>query len=90
MPLRFSRRFRLGPLRLNASKTGLSWSIGRRGAWLTTGHGRQRVSVGLPNSGIGWYRQRPLPRPTSTPATFLRSLALIFIVLAVASALLWH
>jgi hypothetical protein len=68
MPLRFLRRFRAGPLRLNVSKSGISGSIGGKGAWYTTGHGRERVSVGIPGSGIGWYRQRRLPQ-MAAPAT---------------------
>jgi hypothetical protein len=33
MPLRFYRRFRAGPLRVNLSKHRDSWSVGGRGAW---------------------------------------------------------
>ena len=92
MPIKFYRRFRAGPIRLNVSKGGISYSVGGRGAWLTTGHGRQRVSVGIPGTGLGWYRQRRLPQSSasSTPASVLRSLALIFVELAVAALLIWH
>jgi hypothetical protein len=58
MPLRFYRRFRARPFRMNLSKAGVSYSVGRKGAWLTMGHDRVRASVGLPGSGIGWYSQR--------------------------------
>jgi hypothetical protein len=37
MPLRFYRRFRAGPFRLNFSKSGMSYSFGGRHAWLTFG-----------------------------------------------------
>jgi hypothetical protein len=62
MPLRFYRRFRAGPFRLNVSKSGASYSVGRKGAWLTMGHDRVRASAGLPGTGLGWYEQR---RPTA-------------------------
>jgi Protein of unknown function (DUF4236) len=59
MPLRFYRRIRLFPgARLNLSKRGASVSVGRRGAWLTMGHGRMRESVGIPGTGLSWYEQQ--------------------------------
>jgi hypothetical protein len=69
MPLRFYRRFRTGPFRMNVSKRGVSYSVGGRGAWLTLGRGRVRTSVGIPGTGVYLYQQRRLPRPTSTPAS---------------------
>jgi hypothetical protein len=58
MPLRFYRRFRAGPLRVNLSKHRVSWSVGGRGAWVTFGDGRVRTSLGIPGTGLGWYEQR--------------------------------
>jgi Protein of unknown function (DUF4236) len=55
MGFRFHRRLRLFPgVRLNFSKSGVSTSIGRRGAWLTLGKRRARVTVGLPGSGLSY------------------------------------
>ncbi|MFZ3226031.1 MAG: DUF4236 domain-containing protein [Xanthobacteraceae bacterium] len=93
MPLRFYRRFRAGPFRMNLSKSGVSWSVGHKGAWLTTGHGRQRVSIGIPGTGLGWYEQRRLPRSTSAPAPMLSivsTLAIVAVLAGVALAILWH
>jgi hypothetical protein len=60
MPLRFYRRVSLIPgLRLNASRGGLSLSIGHRGAWRTIGPRGQRVSVGLPGTGLFWTEHIP-------------------------------
>ena len=76
---------------MNLSKRGASMSVGGRGAWLTTGNGSQRVTIGIPGTGLQWYRQRRLESSTpSSPASVLRSLALIFVVLAVAALLIWH
>jgi hypothetical protein len=64
MPLRFYRRVSLIPgLRLNASRGGLSLSIGHRGGLYTLGpHGRRRVTLGLPGSGLFWTEQIPPAR----------------------------
>ena len=64
MSLRLYRRVSLIPgLRLNASRAGLSLSIGHRDAWLTFGsHGRRRATFGLPGSGLFWTETDP-PSP---------------------------
>lgn len=61
MPLRFYRRFRAGPLRVNLSKHRVSWRLGGRGAWVTFGDGRVRTSI--PGAGLSWYEQRQLTTP---------------------------
>ena len=51
--LRLWRRKRILPgVTLNLSKSGLSTSIGVRGAHYTIGHGRRRTTVGLPGTGL--------------------------------------
>jgi len=62
MPLRFCRRFRAGPLRVNLSKHRISWSLGGRGAWVTFGDGHVRSNLSIP-AGLGWYEQRQLTTP---------------------------
>lgn len=54
MGFRFYRRIRIFPgLRMNLSKSGISTSIGGRGAWLTFRPGHKvRSTVGLPGSGL--------------------------------------
>jgi hypothetical protein len=37
MPLRFYRRFKAGPFRINVGKRGVSYSVGGRGFWYTVG-----------------------------------------------------
>jgi hypothetical protein len=57
--LRFRRRISIGPgLRINVSKSGLSTSVGTRGAWLTIGHGKARETVGLPGSGLSYTQEQ--------------------------------
>jgi len=55
MGLRFRRTVRLFPgVRLNFSGSGISTSIGGRGAHVTYGHGHVRTTVGLPVTGISY------------------------------------
>lgn len=58
MGFRFRRSFRVFPgLRLNLSKSGVSTSIGDRGAWFTVGPRGTRATVGLPGSGLSYTEQ---------------------------------
>ena len=80
MGFRFSRRIRILPgLRLNLSKSGVSASVGRRGAWLTFGKRGTRATVGLPGTGLSYtttaasHRSAldtavPRPEPAAEPA----------------------
>lgn len=53
MGWRFQKRIRILPgVTLNLSRTGISTSVGARGARMTFGHGQTRVTVGLPGTGI--------------------------------------
>ena len=82
MGFRFRRRVKLFPgVRLNASKSGLSMSLGTRGAWYTIrSKGRRRVTVGLPGTGISYtqashvHREKARePTPEETAAQYKRS-----------------
>lgn len=70
MGLRFQRRVRLFPgVRVNFSRSGVSTSIGVRGASMTFGPQGAYANVGLPGSGLS-YRTRVSPpaRPSPRPA----------------------
>ncbi len=55
MGLRFHRSFRVFPgARLNVSRSGVSTSFGRRGAWFTIGPRGTRATMGLPGSGLSY------------------------------------
>jgi hypothetical protein len=55
MGFRFHRSIRLFPgVRLNLSKSGVSTSIGRPGAWFTFGPRGTRTTVGLPGTGLSY------------------------------------
>ena len=53
MAFRFQKRIKLFPgITVNVSKSGLSTSVGTRGARVTMGHGKRRTTVGLPGTGL--------------------------------------
>lgn len=55
MAIRFRRSIKIAPgVRLNISKSGVSTSIGGRGARVTMGHGKTRTTVGVPGTGLSW------------------------------------
>jgi Protein of unknown function (DUF4236) len=86
MPLCLYRRVSLIPgLRLNASRGGLSLSIGHRGLWYSVGHRGQRVTIGLPHTGIWWIETIP---PARAPHAGHR-LAFVLVVIAALSAVYW-
>jgi len=61
MGVRFYRRFSVLPgVRLNVSKANVSVSLGRRGLNITKGTSGERLSLGIPGTGLSWTRQRRL------------------------------
>jgi hypothetical protein len=72
MGFRFQRRIRVLPgLRLNVSKSGVSASVGGRGAWFTLGPRGSRATVGMPGTGISYTHQlKARPSPIGTMALY--------------------
>jgi hypothetical protein len=72
MGFRFRRSTRLGPLRFNFSKSGLSSiSVGGRGASFNipvARSGGARTTVGVPGTGLSWREQHAQDRPAVIPA----------------------
>ena len=53
MAFRFQRRIKLfNGLSINFSKSGISTSVGVKGARMTFGHGKTRTTIGLPGTGL--------------------------------------
>lgn len=88
MGLRFNWRPRLGPFRLNFSKTGVSASIGTRGAWYTIGRRGQRATVGLPGSGLSYTATTPWRKAASNPGEAAARHAAYVTILVVAAGML--
>jgi hypothetical protein len=72
MGFRFRRSTRLGPLRFNFSKGGLSSiSVGGRGASFNipvARSGGARTTVGVPGTGLSWSVEHTPDRPAVIPA----------------------
>lgn len=63
MGFRFSRSLRVFPgVRLNFSRSGISTSVGVRGATVTVGPRGSHVNLGLPGTGLSF--QQPLAPPS--------------------------
>jgi hypothetical protein len=68
--LRFNRRIKLLPgVTLNLSKKGISTSLGPHGAKITVGHGKTRMTAGLPGTGLSHttiIKNKPAQQQLST------------------------
>jgi hypothetical protein len=68
MGFRFRRTVRVLPgVRLNFSKSGVSTSLGVRGAHVTLGHGQIRQTFGIPGTGLSYSTSSRLPSRQPTP-----------------------
>jgi hypothetical protein len=69
MGFRFFRRIKIVPgVTLNVSKSGVSTSLGGKGAHVTIGHGRTRSTVGIPGTGMSYTDvTHPQARSESQP-----------------------
>jgi len=62
MSFRFQRRIKILPgLRLNVSKTGISWTAGTRGVSVTARDGKLTGNVGIPGTGLSHSKRLDLP-----------------------------
>src|SRR5437867_9778940 len=76
MGFRFRRSIKLFPgIRVNLSKSGVSTSIGTRGATVNIRGDRVRETVGIPGTGVSYSEQQRLERGGG-------SRALVWIVIA--------
>jgi hypothetical protein len=78
MAFRFRRSIKLMPgFRLNFSNSGLSLSVGTRGAWVTFGKKGTRTTVGVPGTGLSYSHLEPHHRShhKAGPATPAPTLA---------------
>ncbi len=101
MGFRFRRSLRIAPgLRINLSRSGVSTSIGRRGAWFTFGPRGTRETIGVPGSGV-YYTAQQQPHPEQAPhlqqpasvsprgGSLMLGLIILALLLLVAASFLW-
>lgn len=92
MGFRFRRTIRIAPgIRVNLSRSGVSTSVGVRGAHVTVGHGRVRESVGLPGTGFSYTTTQSARPPWRIGRVLFWLFAIIFMLPFVigAVAALW-
>lgn len=102
MGFRFHRRIKLFPGgRLNLSRSGISTSIGSRGAWFTFGKRGTRATVGLPGSGLSYAHVTPRVSADHGQSGATEGLAIpngkawrgylwLALLIAVMSAIIWQ
>ena len=102
MALRFHRRIKLFPgLRLNLSRSGISTSIGTRGAWFTFGRRGTRATLGLPGTGLSYTHVTPrgsadhgqngaIERPQLSKGKAWRGYLWLALLVAVVLAIVWQ
>ncbi len=86
MGTRFQRRIKIFPgITLNLSKSGISTSLGARGARMTFGNGKTRTTVGLPGTGLSHTtinnKTDPSPTSSSAPSRNFMLLGYIFVII---------
>ena len=96
MGLRIIKRIHLTKgLTLNLSKTGVSYSVGTRGAHINIKGDKLTESVGIPNTGISYRKQvnishkDPVPAISYPPASKEVGHHIIAIVVCLALFVLW-
>jgi hypothetical protein len=82
MGFRFFRRIKIIPgVTLNVSKSGVSTSLGVKGAHVTLGNGKERATVGIPGTGMSYTEVTSAKRSSSTGGLII----LLLIVVALAA-----
>ena len=77
MGLKFRKSIKMGPVRVNLSKSGVSTSVGAKGARVSlSSKGKARATVGIPGTGIsyskslGGKKKSSTTKKTSTQSSF--------------------
>ncbi len=91
MPLRFRRTIKIIPgVRLNVTKSGVSTTIGPRGARTTISSRRVTNTVDIPGSGLSYSTSSSVRPATAVPARRSRGLMVCLgLVLLTSSAMLY-
>lgn len=82
MGFRFRKSFGRGPFRVTVSKSGISTSVGVRGARITKGPRGTHATVGLPGSGVSYTERIDAPATDQSrqPPVQVRGNGLGFVV----------
>jgi hypothetical protein len=68
MGWRFRKSLGFGPLlRLNLSKTGTSWSVGKPGFTVNVGRGRAKATASVPGTGLSYSQSASIDHEQPAP-----------------------
>ena len=89
MGLRVRKSVKVGPVRVNLSKSGVGVSAGVKGARVTkTADGKTRTTVSVPGTGVSYVKEtssKPSKPEGAAPAGCMTSIVMVFaVILAVA------
>lgn len=66
MGMRYRKSSKIGPFRINVSKSGVGWSVGTKGYRYTkTANGRTRTTVSIPGTGLSWVNEQGAKKPNT-------------------------
>lgn len=66
MSMRYRKSSKIGPFRINVSKSGVDWSFGSRGYRYTKmANGRTRVTKSITGTGISWVNEQGAKNPNT-------------------------
>jgi hypothetical protein len=69
MGWRFRKSLGFGPLlRLNLSKTGTSWSVGKPGLTVNVGRGRAKATASVPGTGLSYSQSTRIDHEQAPPS----------------------
>lgn len=98
MGLRFRKSINFGPVRVNLSKSGIGYSVGKKGMRVTrTASGRTQATVSVPGTGISYVqdlggskgkkkRKKADKREVSGVGKWI---GILLLVVVVAAVLIW-
>ncbi|MCQ4267391.1 DUF4236 domain-containing protein [Stutzerimonas degradans] len=90
MAIRFRKSIKIAPgVRLNVSKSGISTSVGGKGATANFSKRGTRVTVGIPGSGLSASKLYSSRGPASADASGGLSGKAVMIVVAVVVFVIW-
>jgi len=65
MPFRFRKSIKILPgVKINLSKSGVSTSVGKRGATVNFSKRGTRTTIGIPGTGLSYSSQTSTPKTT--------------------------
>ena len=88
MGWRFRKSVKVGPFRINLSKSGVGYSYGVKGYRVTKGsNGRTRKTMSIPGTGISYVTESVRSKKSKSDSTIWAIIGVIIIVFVVLIAI---